>query len=269
MTECQWMSANQEAYCCDRLSDGDLQRATTHIESCEYCREELREINAVDPLVKNLFRRRLAAARVPRAPRRLVPATAAVALAGGVLAIVLLLRPGASPVDTPAVSFAPPAVTSEVVPKSAAETAVTRAKPDGTAAPAALTPAAPTDGDATEAFSIIDSAGYVRRLEDFRGNVLVVGVWSADQTQVVRNLEQIYRAFARETKFRMVSVLVPRKTAPSGIAFPVVYNYDSRLLGLKDSEFVVIDRTGEERLRGSLLTDTANLNQTIQALLGQ
>ena len=266
--DCKWMNTNLEAYCCDRLSSDELRQAKSHIENCQTCQEELRDLRAVDPLVKELFRYRLAVARTPAAPRRLVPAAAAVALAGGVLAIALLVRPGSQPIELPSPSLPTRSAVEQIIPKDT-EAGVTRAKPDATAA---LSPSAgpvngSTAGNSSEAFAVIDPAGYVRRLEDYRGNVLVFGVWSPDQPQAARNLEAIYRTFTTNTRFRLLGISNRRQQTPAGITFPVVYNHESRLLGARESEFVVIDGTGAERLRGSLLTDTAGSLQRIRAIL--
>ena len=272
MTDCEWMNANQEAYCCDRLTGEDLRRATSHIDACDACREELHQLNAVSPMVQELFQYRLAVARTRRtlqAPQRLVPATAAVALAGGVLAIVLLLKPATLPVVTQTPLPSPQTAAEQVIPKTEDAGSIDRAKPDAATPPAAPVSGAvaPNAANNAEPFAVVDPAGYVRRLEDYRGNVLVVGVWSPAQPQAARNLDDVFRAFTNNPNFRLVGVLTPRQGVTSSYTFPVVYNYDSRLLGIQESQFIVFDAVGKEQLRGSLLADTARLNQTVRALL--
>jgi hypothetical protein len=266
--DCKWMNAHFEAYCCNRLSPHDEGIADSHIQSCEACQEELRGLNAIDPMIKELFRQRLAAASARRtAPsRRFVPAAAGAALAAAAIALVLLFNPGSETPDPQAVP-AQAQSAQQTVPKDDGPAAIDRAKPDEAGAPLSSAAATGTNSNAAaEAFAVIDPAGYVRRLEDYRGYVLVFGVWSPDQPQAAANLEEIYRTFARDTRFRLIGVSSRREPAPD-VIFPVVYNSDSRLLGARESEFVVIDAGGAERLRGSLLTDAADTIRSVRTVL--
>ena len=269
--DCKWMSAHLEAYCCDRLSGEECAQARLHFETCSACREELAGLEAIDPLVKKLFRYRMAVARSPRtaAPRRRwVPATAAVLALSAVLVVALFLRPVSvpSPDQTPAIAPATPAITQESVPKDAGPEDVARAKPDAIANPASGPAAAPPPAAGNlEPFSVIDPGGYVSKLENYRGYVLVFGVVSANG-QDAQNLDRIYQTYAANAKFRLLGVSPSR---PADSRFPLVRNFNSTLLGARDGEFVVLDANGTERLRGSLLTDTATLDRTIRTLLAQ
>jgi hypothetical protein len=267
------MDSRFEAYCCDRLDDSEWRLAESHLKDCSQCREELAGLNAVDPLVKDVFRHRLSVARSPRAPQLRLRVFPVAATALAIIAVVtglVFIRPTVNAPELPPVAIqAPVAPTESVEPKPAeVEPDVARAKPDEIR-PAVPPSVIPPPGRLTngEPFAVIDAAGYVRHLEDFRGYVLVVGVWSDDQPQAAQNLDQVYRTFASNANFRLLGVANGPQNVVPGATFPIVYNYDSRLLGAKESEFVVIDAKGTERLRGSLLTDTSNLLQGVRSAL--
>ena len=57
--DCKWVEKNLEALFCDRLNPEQDQLARRHIDSCVSCRNEVQALNAIDPLIKNHFRREL------------------------------------------------------------------------------------------------------------------------------------------------------------------------------------------------------------------
>jgi hypothetical protein len=270
IVDCRWMDERFEAYCCDRLEEGERRLAESHLKECLHCREELVGLEAIDPLVKDVFRHRLNVARSPRAPQmrlRVFPVAAAALAVIAVVAAVVSMRTSAPTPVLPPIAIQAPAPLESVEPKQTEEPAINRAKPDEIrpTVPSVIPPAGRSNNG--ELFAVIDPAGYVRRLEDFRGYVLVVGVWSDNQPQAAQNLNQVYRTFANNASFRLLGVANGPQNPVAGVTFPIVYNYDSQLLGAKESEFVVIDADGAERLRGSLVTDTSNLIQDIRSAL--
>src|SRR5689334_10662206 len=136
--DCKLINDNLEAYCSDKLSLDDTRRAKTHIDGCQECRSQIESLEAIDPLVKQLFERRMAIAQMPSAPaprRRFIPVTAAVALAS-ILAVVFLVKPAPQPVQPLTTSIEGPVAgaTPDAVDKSVANEQVDRAKPNGVTA---------------------------------------------------------------------------------------------------------------------------------------
>src|SRR4051812_40160877 len=98
--DCQWFSANLEAFFCDGLDDEQLQLASDHLRTCLRCRSEVQALRDVDPLVKHLLEYRMmkavAGAHAPGRSMgfRLGLAGAAVALVG-IIAVLALGGTGA------------------------------------------------------------------------------------------------------------------------------------------------------------------------------
>jgi hypothetical protein len=113
----------------------------------------------------------------------------------------------------------------------------------------------------------MDPAGYSRTVEDYRGYVLLMGVWNLDQPLAAANLEQLYRTFGPDARVRILGVSNQRLTKPSGTTFPVAYNQGSRLFGAASGDFVVLDQTGVVKIRGSLLSDSANIANAVRTAL--
>ena len=136
------------------------------------------------------------------------------------------------------------------------------AVPPTQSAPAANA-ASPRDANVPD-FLVTDPAGYSRRLEDYRGHLLLIGVWSGDQPKAAASLERLYKAFASNPNLRLIGVSNERLAKPVNTTFPVVYNQGSRLLDAKPGEFVLLDESGAVRLRGSLTGDLGNLRALLK-----
>src|SRR5215510_8833850 len=102
--DCQWVEKNLEAFFCDRLSESDSSLAQAHMDSCESCRKEAESLNAIDPMIKNHFRRELEIARRPRVLHkgRALGLSGAGAVVVAAMLILALRIPQAPPVLAPA-----------------------------------------------------------------------------------------------------------------------------------------------------------------------
>jgi len=268
--DCQWISKNLEALFCDGLTDEQHQLARAHIENCQTCRSEVQALIAVDPLIKNYFRQQLAIAQAPRRPRRSVVYGSAVAVTAAVLLILVWrtpsVKPGMPPAAAPQTQSVPAASVEAPPPVKTDEvTNIVRAKPEPSQPPKPdrIEPAVVADVNAPD-FLVTDPAGYSRTLEDYRGRVALIGVWSKDQPQSVASLERLYETFGSDTRLRLVGVSNERVQKPANTSFPILYNQGSRLLGLKPGEFVLLDEAGSVKLRGSLVKDFESLSKLLR-----
>lgn len=273
--DCQWIEKNLEALFCDGLGADETRAARAHIESCAQCSQEIEALNAIDPLVKKYFQQQMTVARTAVRPRSALRKSFVYSAAGAAVAALLLLalmlrapqptmvNPAPLPVpeNTVAESAAPPPVIkSESLPE------IKRAKPDEAAGPAVPIHPAPVvapDNNAPQ-FVVTDPAGYSHTLDEYRGKVALIGVWSHDQQDAIANIESLYRTFAANTRLRFLGVSNERPPAPSNITFPVFYNQGSKLLGAQAGEFVVVDEAGSVALRGSLVRDFEELRRLLQ-----
>jgi hypothetical protein len=279
MTEsinCQWIENNLEALYCDKLDQEQVRLARAHIENCQSCSREVQALNAIDPLVKKYFRRELQIAR----QRRTLRAGRLFGLSAATLALVAILlfvalgtpqtqvrhqQPSASltPQDV-----APPAARNDVPPpiKNPDETApVARTKPNQPTIVPDRTPAGrpAASGNAPE-FLVTDLAGYAHTLEDYRGHVALIGVWSGASQEAISNLETLYKTYGGNVKFRFIGVSNARLAKPANVTFPVFYNQGSKLFGARSGEFVLLDENGGVLLRGSLVKDIEILRKAMQ-----
>jgi len=276
--DCQWLSANLEAFFCDGLDAQKLQLASEHLKTCLSCRSEVQALRAVDPLVKELLEFRMAKAFAgAHAPKRsmvfqLGLAGAAVALVGVLVFVAFLGRTGGLGGLLPASKTT---LQNENVPNSDVkvdgETPALRAKPD---APDPKSPRIepgpePAITDNAPAFLVTDPAGYSRSLEDYRGRVLLIGVWSADQPEVAQNIQRLYETFGSRKEVRILCVTSRNQERPIGMTCPMVFNNGSRLLETRSSDFVIVDKEGNVQLRGSLAGDTNTLTSKIRAKLDE
>src|SRR5207245_8534971 len=116
----------------------------------------------------------------------------------------------------------------------------------------------------TPDFLVTDPAGYSHTLDDYRGHFVVIAVWTAGQPEPTANLERLYKTFGANPKFRFLGVANERLAKPANTTFPVVYNQDSKILGIQPGQFVLLDETGLVKLRGSLLKDFESLRRALK-----
>jgi hypothetical protein len=114
-------------------------------------------------------------------------------------------------------------------------------------------------------FLLTDPAGYSHSLEDYRGHVVVIGVWRHDQRESIANLEELYKTFGTNSKIRFVGVPNDRRSKADNTTFPVLYNQGSKLFGAKAGEFVLLDENGSVESRGSLVKDFDSLTKTLRS----
>jgi hypothetical protein len=267
--DCQWIENNLEALLCDRLDQEQSRNAQTHIDNCAACRSEVQALDAIDPLIKRYFQGELKRAGQPRVvpAGRIFGLSAATLALVAILLIVALRQPQTNPaVPSLPVSVQPPTV-AQIQPSEpvknpdSATAAIERTKP-------ALDPAGATDktpsvqparsSNAPE-FQVIDAAGYARRLEDFRGHIVLMSVWSGASSEAIANFERLYRTYGSDARFRFVGISNESLAKPVNATFPVFYNQGSRLLGVQSGEFVMLDESGSVVLRGSLVKDFEEL----------
>jgi hypothetical protein len=146
-----------------------------------------------------------------------------------------------------------------------------RAKPDAATRPSPATPIGPEPIVPLDApkFAVIDPSGYATGLQDYRGHIVLIGIWSADQPEAAQNLQRVYQAFGTRRELRILGVSRRNQDRLPGTTFPIVFNNGSRLLEVQNSEFVVIDKDGREQMRGSLAGDVKVLIPQIRARLDQ
>lgn len=173
--------------------------------------------------------------------------------------------PGLPTVPTPGAP-APTASADLPAPVPNAPNDVQRAKP--TAASDRESP--PVAGLATSAsdngpdFLVIDPAGYSHTVDEYRGHIVVIGVWSNDQPQPTSNLERLYKSHASNTRIRFLGVSNDSQRRPANTTFPVAYNQGSKIFGARVGEFVLLNEGGGVQLRGSLTTDFEKLRNALQ-----
>jgi hypothetical protein len=274
--DCRWIEDNLEALFCDRLDPQQSQQAQAHIEGCSACRREVQAFNAIDPVIKNYFQGELKRARQPRRVHagRLFGLSAATLSLATVILFLVLRVPQISPV-LPSVPVAsqPPAAANvepaaEIKNTDSTPAIVERAKPAGDRTkPADRLPAAKAavSRNAPE-FLVNDPAGYSRNLEDFRGHIVVMGLWSGAPAEAIANLERLYKTYGSNARFRFVGVSNQSLAKPANATFPVFYNQGSRVLGAQPGEFVLLDENGGVALRGSLVKDFEELQRFLQKI---
>jgi hypothetical protein len=280
--DCQWFSTNLEAFFSDGLDAQQHQLASEHLKTCLSCRSEVQALRDMDPLIKQLLEFRmtkaLAAAQAPKrsAAFQLGLAGAAVALLGVLVFVAFLGRTGGlgdlHPASQPTLqSEGPPNSLNSNDVKVDDTTPALRAKPD---APDPKSPGIkpgpePAITDNSPAFLVTDPALYSTNLEDYRGRVLFIGVWSADQPEAAQNIQKVYQAFGNRKGVRILGVTSRNQERPAGMTFPMVFNNGSRLLDIRSSDFAVVDKEGNVQMRGSLVGDPNVLTTKIRAKLDE
>jgi hypothetical protein len=269
---CQWIETNLEALFCDTLTEDENRLARAHIETCPACLKEAQALNAIDPLIKTYFRRELEIARHPRFLHK--GRVFGIGGVAGAAIVVLLLVMVRTPQPTPLLPSV--AVTPTAAPVASANTPspikendseeVQRAKPSPETSTPADTRPRPVSviGPNAPEFLVTDPAGYSHTLDEYRGHVLVIGVWNRKQPDSIANIERLYKANADNPKLRFLGVSADSRAKPPNTTFPVVYNEGSKILGAKPGEFVLVDENGAVELRGSLVREFDSLTQALR-----
>ena len=280
--DCQWFSTNLEAFFSDSLDAQQFQLASEHLKTCLSCRSEVQALRDMDPLVKQLLKYRmtkaLAAAHAPKrsAAFQLGLAGAALAIVGLLVFVVFLGGTGGfggllPPSQTTLQSEGSPnSITSNDV-KVDDEIPAVRAKPDAPGPNSAgIKPGPePPVTNISPAFLVTDPAGYSTSLEDYRGRVLFIGVWSEEQPEAAHNIQRLYQAFGNRKEVRILGVTSRNQERPAGMTFPMVFNNGSRLLDTRSADFTVVDKEGNVQMRGSLVVDPNVLIPKIRAKLDE
>jgi hypothetical protein len=116
-------------------------------------------------------------------------------------------------------------------------------------------------------FAITDATGYEATLENYRGRIILYGVLTPEQPAALNHLEQIYEQFGSNPRVAIFAVARHREDEFRGTKFPVFFNNGSRLLGVQEGQFILVDASGTPRLHDSL-TDTASIAR-IKSELGE
>ena len=278
--DCQWLNANLEAFFCETLGADELRQASEHLNTCENCRTEVQSLRDVDPLIKQLMEFRMAqvqaAVETPRRgfvlnPVRLGLAGIGLALAATLGFAVFLHQTRSPEVNLPLAQPAVPGVESTATKTDNGSAPTLRAKPDApsqvsSAAPVVTEPVIPEDAPE---FSVMDPAGYSTNLQDYRGRVVLLGVWSADQPEATQNLQRLYQEFGTRKEVRMLGASSRKQERPTGTTFPMVFNNGSKLLEARNADYVIIDKEGQVQMRGSLGGDPNVLISKIRKKLDQ
>jgi hypothetical protein len=271
--ECQWIDSNLEAYFCDALNSDENRRARNHIADCDRCRGMVAELNAVDPVVRGLFRHELARARSPQRRSPALIGSVATALAALILVIVMqvprFVTNDNPQVNLPFASATTAPLDEPAIPKVPEPVSTERMKPDAAAIDQrGQVPVRPIPvGENAPDFLVTDTAGYSRNLNDFRNHVLIFGVWTSQRPQTVSSLQRVYQAFSPNTKLRVLGVATQREAKPVTATFPITYNQGSKLFGAKTGELLIVDSSGVVRMRGTLEQDQTALVNSIKTKL--
>jgi hypothetical protein len=279
--DCQWFNSKIEGYFCDSLNPEELECAGEHLRSCLNCRNEVQALLAMDPLVKQLFEFRMEKAQAHVGA--VAPGSGMwlrLGFLGATLSVAALLmfavfshetqRPettvfnGPAPIQSPPVAESP----NDKIPGPGE---IVRAKTD---APDEKTPAKtiavepPIPLNAPE-FQIMNAEGYSKSLQDYRGRILLVGIWTSEQPEAAENLQQIYQAFGARTELRILGVSRRNQDRLPNTTFPVFFNNGSRLFDARNSEFVIVDKESKIQMRGELTGDSKAITAKVKAKLDQ
>ncbi len=264
-TNCQWCQSKIEAYFCDDLSAEEFGLFQAHLASCPTCHREVQELADIDPMMQKVLQRRLAQAHAA-GQWNTRPRVWKVALAGSGIALAAVLGIGVltlKPVVQPPVAasiepakFVAPAPSPVIAPPD--EKVIEQATPslgkpgDGPSVAPPLHPeldVRPVNGPD---FAIIDASGESSTLETFKGHVLFFGVVSADQKEATANLQELHQALGSNPNVRILGVANRREDKFEGSTFPLRFNHASKLLGVQNGQFLIVDAAGNAKLKGSL-----------------
>lgn len=267
-TNCQWCQSKLEAYFSEELNQEDLGLFQAHLAGCPTCTREVQELRDIDPMVRQLLQRRLAQARAAgqwnTRPRvwKVAFAGSGIALAA-VLGIGMLALRQEAPTpqivnQTPKIVEPAPSPVIENPKEKITPTADPKlGKPDkGTSvapAPQLELDKRPVNGPE---FAVIDASGEGSTLETYKGHVLLFGVVSSDQKEGIANLQELYLTFGSNPNVRIFGVPDRRDDKIEGAKFPLRFNHASKLLGVQNGQFVIVDTAGSPKLRGSLSNAT-------------
>jgi hypothetical protein len=273
--DCQWIDSNLEAFFCDSLNSDENRRARNHLAACDRCSDMVAELNAVDPVVRKLFRHELARSRSPQRRSPVVIGSVAAALAALILVVVMQVPRSVTSDSTqgnmPVASATTAPVPEESIAKVPETASTERVKPDAAVLDQrgrGPVPPIPIGENAPD-FLVTDPAGYSRNLNDFRNHVLIFGVWSSQRPQTVSSLQRVYQAFSPNTKLRILGVATQREAKPAAATFPITFNQGSKLFGAKTGELLIVDSSGVVRMRGTLEQDQTSLVNSIKSKLGE
>lgn len=261
-TNCQWCQSKLEAYFSEELNQEDLGLFQGHLTSCGECRQQVQELRDIDPMVHQVLQRRRAVARLA-AQRNTGPRVWRVALAGSGIALAAIFGIGMLTLQqeapAPFIAIVPPIVVEPAAVEPIKDKAPhgpeapQRTKPeDGVSvppAPQSYLDDRPADGPE---FVIIDASGYAVTLENYRGRVVLFGVVSSDQKEAMANLQELYQAFGSNPNVRILGVANHRDDKIEGATFPIWFNHASKLLGVQNGQFLLVDAMGSSKLKGSL-----------------
>ena len=273
--DCQWTESKTESYFTDTLSAEDLQRFQTHLATCAACARSVQSFQDIDMLVRGVFQHRVGvamrAAQINTRPRVFKIALAGIGLAAAVLLLTLgttFLQQEPAPPTALQTPPAPPALQNEVKKDNAVETSGKYAKPElGTPTRPALDASLDANAPNAPEFAVTDAAGYTATLDTYKGRALVFGVIARDQKPGIAGLQQIYNALNANRGIHIIGVSRTEENI-DGVTFPIVYNHGSKLLGVPDGQFLLLDASGARVLQGSLTDagDIARLQSQVRQL---
>jgi Putative zinc-finger len=265
MTNCDWLNSKLESYFCDTLTDEELRRFESHLASCDACKQQIESFRSIDPMVRPVLQRRLAlaqrAAQIDTRPRvlRLAFGTAGLAAAAVVLVIGVRFFQQEIP-PPPALVIAPevPLGPDEVKKEDPQQPFRARLSGGDSVKPAPQPELDVALANGPE-FEITDAQGYTTTLEPFRGRVFLFGVISSDQQTATNNFQQIYDTFQANRGIRMLAVARHRED-DLDTKIPLYFNNGSRLMGVEEGQYLLIDAAGKSSLKGSL-SDSASVTR--------
>jgi hypothetical protein len=274
---CKWCESKTEAYFSGDLNPEDLGAFDAHLASCAECREQIQVIEDIGPGIQQVFQRRLvlarSAARWNTGPRvwRVALAGSSIGLAALLAVSLLTLRPEAPApqiVENPPriEQIGPSPVIDDPKIKDDQATNAPLGKPEeGIPVPPAPQPFL-DDRDEGPDFVISDLSGQAETLNDYRGRILLFAIVSSDQKEGMANLEDLHQAFGSNPNVRIRGVANHRDDKIDA-TFPLRFNHASRLRGVQNGQFELLDEAGNSKLKGSL-GNAADITK-VRAQLGQ
>lgn len=252
-TPCDWVASKLGAVGTD--DPKLLGEIRSHALTCPACARELASYETVDRLLGADFASRMAQANRPpvrRASRVLIAAAAAAALLLAVW-VGVAWNPASDSSVGGSENVAGRVIGDLEDPSSLAKPSEESAVPTPDLGPAETVAAS------DDSFSVIDAAGYAHTLADYRGAIVVLGVFDATGTGG-RTFRDIYETVPAQSGLQFLAVRVEATPdLPRGDleGIPIMANRGSRLLGMSSGEFAVLDREGRIHSRGSLANSDA------------